>query len=140
MKFIGIVEKVVPDYAIHENENSRRFFMKLAAYDELLRHHAVYVRIQGQNAQRVLDLMDDSGTVHGIWQAELAMNVYEYPGKDGRTIYANLVHCTKIELVDPEYPDGRITDADRAFAAEIIPVIVNGEALPCVLQRKKSRF
>ena len=135
MKFLGIIEKVVPDY---KNER-RRFFMKLVACDELLRPQSIYVRIQGRNAEKVLAMMDEeTGEVHGIWQAELAVHVAGYPGKE-RTIYANLVHCTKIELVDADFPDCHITDDDRALAVEIIPIVVDGETTPCLLQRKKAK-
>ena len=135
MKFLGIIEKVVPDY---KNER-RRFFMKLVACDELLRPQSIYVRIQGRNAEKVLAMMDEeTGEVHGIWQAELAVHVAGYPGKE-RTIYANLVHCTKIELVDADFPDCHITDDDRALAVEIIPIVVDGETTPCLLQRKKTK-
>ena len=136
MKFLGVIEKVVPDY---KNER-RRFFMKLVACDELLHTQSVYVRIQGRNAEKVLAMMDDvTGVVHGIWQAELAVNVAEYQGNEGRTIYANLIHCTKIELVDADFPDCHITDDDRALAVEIIPIVVDGETTPCLLQRKKAK-
>ena len=137
MKFLGIIDTVVPD---HKNDevHHRRFYMKLVAYDELLQPQSVYVRIQGRNADKVLAMMDDAtGEVHGLWQAELAVNVVEYPSKD-RTIYANLVHCTRLDLVDPDFPDGGITDADRTLAAEIIPVAVDGKETPCVLQRKRT--
>lgn len=139
MKFLGIIEKVVPDYKNEDGQHGRRFYMKLVACDELLRPQSIYVRIQGRNANKVLAMMDDvTGEVHGLWQAELAVNVVEYPGKD-RTIHANLVHCTKLDLVDADFPDGGITDEDRALAVEIIPIVVDGETTPCLLQRKKAK-
>lgn len=139
MKFLGIIEKLVPDYRNEDGQHGRRFYMKLVACDELLRPQSIYVRIQGRNANKVLAMMDDvTGVVHGIWQAELAVHVAGYPGKE-RTIYANLVHCTKIELVDADFPDCHITDDDRALAVEIIPIVVDGETTPCLLQRKKAK-
>lgn len=140
MKFLGIIEKVVPDYKNEDGQHGRRFYMKLVACDELLRPQSIYVRIQGRNAEKVLAMMDDvTGVVHGIWQAELAVNVAEYQGNEGRTIYANLIHCTKIELVDADFPDCHITDDDRALAVEIIPIVVDGKTTPCLLQRKKAK-
>ena len=137
MQFLGVIETVVPDYTKNESANGLRLYLKLATYDDMLHEQSIYVRIQGHKAQQVLDMMDETGNVRGIWQAELAVNVVEYPGKD-RTIYANLVHCTELQLVDADYPDCRITPDDRALAHEIIPVVVDDKKTPCVLTHKRS--
>lgn len=138
MNFLGNIAAVVPDYTKEEDKRGLRLYLKLVTFDDMLHEQSIYVRVQGHNAQRVLEMMDDAtGEVHGLWQAELAVNVVEYPGKD-RTIHANLVHCTKLDLVDADFPDVGITDADRALAAEIIPVVVDGKETPCVLKRKRT--
>ena len=137
MNFLGNIAAVVPDYTKEEDKRGLRLYLKLVTFDDMLHEQSIYVRVQGHNARRVLEMMDATGEVHGLWQAELAVNVVEYPGKD-RTIHANLVHCTKLDLVDADFPDIGITDADRALAAEIIPVVVDGKETPCVLKRKRT--
>ena len=102
MKFLGTIEDVVADYAKNENRNGVRLYIKLATFDDDLREQSVYARVQGRKAQQILDRMDEHGNVSGLWEAELSVSVYDYPGNGGRTIHANLVHVTGLELVDEE--------------------------------------
>ena len=105
MKFIGAIEKVVQDYAPCKEKNSIRLFAVMVTIDEYLHEQSIYVRIQGRNAQKVLGMMDESGIVKGLWEAEINVSVMEYEGTH-HTIYANLMHCSRLTLIDDEilYP------------------------------------
>ena len=114
LTFVGAIEKVVADRAANGNQpHSKRIYVKMVSYDENLNEMSVYFRVQGQKAQMVLDVMDEFGNVEGLWMAKLHPSVVEYPGTD-HTIYANLIHCAELELLDdvievhfPEFPPAK---------------------------------
>lgn len=139
IKLLGIIDFLFPESQNEDGQNNRHFFMKVITCDELMHTHSVIVEIQGNDAEKVLAMKDEeTGVVHGIWQVELAVNIAGYPDAGGRNIFEGFLHCIKIELVDADFPEcSQITDDDRALAATIVPVVVNGKTTPCLLQRKK---
>ena len=104
LTFVGMIDKVVKDFTASDEPTNRsgRLFLKMICYDDELNEMSVYCRVQGRKAQRVLEAMDEYGNVEGLWMARLHPNVKEYPGTD-RTIFANLLHCKELEMIDEEF-------------------------------------
>ena len=134
MKILGLITAVIPEYGKEESSEGHRIFVKMVSYDDLLREQQVYMRVQGRKALMVLEAMDETGFVSGLWQADFSVSVKEIPGKN-HVVYVNLLHCTDLELVDAGFPEP-VDMADRATAAEVVPLVIDGEEQPCVLSRK----
>ena len=104
LTFVGMIDKVVMDFAAGDEQPGRgtRLYLKMVCYDDELSEMSVYCRVQGQKAQRVVEAMDEFGNVEGLWVAKLRPSVREYQGTR-RMIFANLMHCQELEMIDEEF-------------------------------------